>query len=114
MVIALAGDEHEARRARDLILKDGAESLDAAREDWWVGLRDVEAEHYRALGRSFEQDQHTYRSGFESALRRDCRGKTIDEAADCLKWWYPDIWDTEPFRAGFARGRSYRETLANH
>jgi len=110
LVVLLANGDNEARRAREALARQGAESIDAAREAWWIGLRDAEAEHYRALGRNFEPDQDLYRAGFEAALRRECYGKTLDEAADCLKWWHPDIWDSEPFRRGFERGRVYLES----
>jgi hypothetical protein len=109
LVILLAEDEEESRRAHAVLAAAGAESLDAARDEWWLGLRDAEAEHYRALGHNFEQDQHAYRTGFEAALRRECRGKSVEDAADCLKWWHPDQWDTSPFRQGYARGRAYLE-----
>jgi hypothetical protein len=109
VVILLANDRGEARRARDLLAHTGAETIDAAREAWWIGLRDAEAEHYRALNRNFEQDQDLYRTGFEAALRRECRGRTVDQAADCLKWWHPKTWDSEAFRRGFERGREYLE-----
>jgi len=109
VVFVLANSSAEERRARRLLAKAGAESLDAARDDWWLGLRDVEAEHYRALGHNFERDQDAYRLGFESAQRRECRGQSVEEAADCLKWWYPDAWDSEPFRRGYERGIEYRE-----
>ena len=113
VVVLLAHDEREAHRAREILAHLGAESIDAAREAWWIGLRDAEAEHYRALGHDFQQDQDVYRAGFEAALRRECQGKTVEEAADCLKWWHPDIWDTDAFRRGFQRGRLYRETHAH-
>jgi len=109
VVLVFAADDREEERARKLLEDGGAESLDAARKDWWLGLRDAEAEHYRALGHNFEDDQDAYRSGFESAVHGECRGKSMDEAADRLKWWYPEIWDTEPFRHGFERGRHYWE-----
>jgi hypothetical protein len=112
-VVLVFADHHwEERRARKLLADAGAESIDAARRDWWLGLRDAEEEHYRALGHNFELDQDRYRVGFESALRRECRGKSIDEEADCMKWWYPEFWDSEPFRRGYERGRKYREQLA--
>jgi hypothetical protein len=107
VVIAFVKDDSEKQRA-DTVIKDaGAESLDAARETWWVGLRDTEREHYEALGKNFEMDQGAYRQGFEAALGRPCRGKTVDDAADCLKWWYPDTWDTEAFRHGYERGQLF-------
>jgi len=107
VVLVLAADGSEEQRAHKLLADAGAESLDAARKDWWLGLRDAEQEHYRALGHNFERDEDVYRSGFNSALRRECRGKSIDEETDCLKWWYPDVWDSEPFQRGYERGRKY-------
>jgi hypothetical protein len=109
VVLILAKDSDEEARAQKLLEEAGAQSIDAARKDWWLGLRDAQAEHYHALGRNFEQDQDVYRAGFESALRRDCRGKSTEQLSDCLKWWYPDVWDTEAFRHGFERGRAYWE-----
>jgi hypothetical protein len=109
VILLLVSGSAEERRALKVLADAGAESLDAARKAWWLGLRDTEAEHYRALGHNFEADQDIYRVGFESALRRECRGRTIDEEADLLKWWYPDIWDTEPFRRGYERGKVFWE-----
>jgi hypothetical protein len=109
VLIAFVNDDREKERAHRAMEESGAESMDAAREAWWLGLRDSEEEYYRALGQNFEQDQGAYRQGFEAALRQECRGKTVDEAADCLKWWYPDSWDSKAFRQGFARGEVYLE-----
>lgn len=109
-VVMVTVEHHWEEERADKILGDAeAESLDAARRDWWLGLRNAEEEHYRALGHNFEQDQEVYRAGFESALRRECRGTSFDDEADCLKWWYPDVWDTDAFRRGFERGREYWE-----
>jgi hypothetical protein len=107
IILVLAENDSEEQRAHKLLADAGAESLDAARQDWWLGLRDAEQEHYRGLGHNFELDEDVYRTGFYSALRRECRGKSIDEETDCLKWWYPDVWDSEPFQRGFERGRKY-------
>lgn len=109
VILVRAADNSEEERAHKVLGDAGAESLDAARKDWWLGQRDAEKEHYRALGHNFESDEEVYRAGFESALRRECRGKSIDEEADCLKWWYPHVWDTEAFQRGYERGRMYRE-----
>ena len=111
LVILLAKNDEQKHRAREVFAHLNAESIDAAREAWWIGLRGAEAEHYHAFGHNFEPDQAVYRAGFEASLRRECRGKTVDEAADCLKWWYPDTWDTPAFRRGFERGRAYLSTL---
>jgi hypothetical protein len=107
VVLVLAADHSEEQRAHKLLGDAGAESLDAARKDWWLGVRDDEQEQYRALGYNFELDEEVYRAGFESALRRECRGKSIDEEADCLKWWYPNDWNSEPFQRGYERGQKY-------
>ena len=115
LVLVLATDRSEEERAHKVLEDAGAQSIDAARKDWWLGLRDAQAEHYRSLGRNFETHQDAYRAGFESALRRDCRGKSIEELSDCLKWWYPEVWDTEAFRSGFERGHAYWEQeIAGH
>jgi hypothetical protein len=114
VVIVLAKDHDEEERAHKLLAEAGAQSIDAARKDWWLGLRDAQAEHYRSLGRNFEQDQDVYRAGFEAALRRECRGKTVEEVSDCLKWWNPEVWDTEAFHRGYERGQAYwEEEVAN-
>lgn len=89
IIIVLAENESEGERAHELLAGAGAESLDAARKDWWLGLCDAEQEHYRALGYNVELDEDVYRSGFYSALRRECCGGSIDEVTDRLKWWYP-------------------------
>ncbi len=110
VVIVMANGKGEAERARQLLEQAGAESLDAAREAWWIGLRDAEREHYHAFGHNFEKDQDAYRAGFEAALRRGARGKSYDEAAPQFEREYPACWNSEAFRRGFERGQAYRET----
>jgi hypothetical protein len=109
VLIAFADDEKEKHQAKTAMEEAGAESLDAARESWWMGLRDAEHEYYHSVGENFEADQGPYREGFEAALRKECRGKTVEEAADCLKWWHPKTWDSRAFRQGFERGQIYWE-----
>lgn len=113
LVIVMANNGEETARARELIRDAGAESLDAAREAWWIGLRDGEEEHYRALGENFATDHDAYRRGFEAGLRRECRGKTVDEARDCLRDIYPDVWESKAFTAGFERGLAHRQQVEN-
>jgi hypothetical protein len=113
LVIVLAQDEYAAAKARQLLAQAGAESLDSARESWWVGLRDAEAETYNAQGRNFEKDQDTYRAGFEAALRPEFRGKSYVQAKEYLGAAHRDIWNTEPFRHGFERGQAYLQGRQN-
>lgn len=112
VIIVMANGATEARRAQEILADAGAESLDAARHAWWLGLSGAESAHYQAFGHNFEADREVYRAGFEAALRRDFRGKSHAEAAERLKTAYPAIWEQEAFRAGYARGRQYLEERA--
>jgi hypothetical protein len=60
----LAADHSEEQRAHKVLADARAESLDAARKVWWLGLRDAEQEHDRALGHNFELDEDVYRPAF--------------------------------------------------
>jgi len=113
LVIVLSEDETIAAKARELLAQAGAESLDTARDSWWVGLRDAEAEKYRATGRNFEEDHDIYRTGFEAALRPEFRGRPYIQAMDDLGDAYRDVWKTEAFRHGFERGQSYLQNRNN-
>jgi len=116
VVVALADNERSAGPVRDLMRKQGAESVDAAREKWWIGLRDAEKEHYTHAGGDFHQDEVFYRLGFQAALHARTRGKEYDQvmnemAADLeeLKQQYPGSNVEEPFRRGYERGEAYDE-----
>ena len=65
LVIARVDDEM-VEAARGSFDAAGAESVDRAREMWWIGLRDVEREHYEVDGRKFEEDEPYFRYGFEA------------------------------------------------
>jgi len=104
VVIALVDDDAAADRARDAFAQAGAETLDAARERWWIGLRDVEAREEPA---AFARDERAYRQGFESALHPDARGRAYDDVGPLLQRRCPDAYGCEPFRRGFDRGQRY-------
>jgi hypothetical protein len=107
VVLAMVRDEEEADWVRKFLVEAGAETVDAARHAWWIGLRTAEAEHYRALGKNFEESEAAYRAGFEAALRRELRGKSFIASMENLKATYPDMWQTHAFRSGFDRGQIY-------
>src|SRR5438045_2869900 len=65
VVMAFTDNEKVAESARVALKRAGAESVDAAREEWWIGLRDAESEHYLAQGGDFKTDEAKYRLGFE-------------------------------------------------
>lgn len=115
IVIALAENDDQAEAARDLLVKAGAESLDAARERWWLGRRSAEAEQYATTGRDFTMDEADFRRGFEAALSPARRGKPYEEARDSLQGQYPAVYNSphreESFRHGYVRGQDYDERL---
>lgn len=115
VVIALAADDAQAETVRGVFAQAGAESLDAAREQWWIGLRDAEEAAYDAPEGQFAQVELIYRRGFEAALEPQVRGKSYTEAADYLRQHYSAIYLEEPFRRGYERGQAYHQaTLARH
>jgi hypothetical protein len=105
VVIGLPDDEAQAERAHALLAAAGAESIDAAREQWWIGLRDAELAEYDKAGGDFVRDEAIYRRGFEVACRLD--GRTYVEVVGELQVRCPDVYEHESFRQGFARGRAY-------
>jgi hypothetical protein len=111
VLIVFAKDTDQADQVRGVLASAGAESLDAAREQWWLGMRDAEAEAYTAEGLDFTTDEPLYRRGFEAALQPETAGKSYAEALDFLQTHYPEACRAEAFRRGYARGRSYREGL---
>lgn len=111
VLIALTEDATQAETARTALVQEGAESLDTARDMWWVGLRDAEAAVYTANGWNFVQDEAVYRRGFEAALRAPVAGKPYSDAVGYLQAHYPDVYNTDAFRRGYERGQTYYETL---
>ncbi|MGH7831609.1 MAG: hypothetical protein ACREP8_15700, partial [Candidatus Binatia bacterium] len=91
--------------------RSGAESVDAAREQWWLGLRDAEEEQYHGDGGDFRRDEQDYRRGFEAALRLKTRGRSYEEATGYLREQYPDLYQKESFRRGYERGQAHYKRL---
>jgi hypothetical protein len=120
VVIAIGEDEAAANRFRELLKAEGAEEVDAAREQWWIGLRDAEKEHYTTLGKNFGNDEKFYRLGFESALHARTRCKEYDQVMgemtaqiEDLERQYPGVDLAEPFTRGYERGRDYYQDLCS-
>jgi hypothetical protein len=107
VLMALAEDAEQAEAVRQALAQAGAESVDAARERWWLGLRDAEAEAYTAQGGDFTKDEAVYRRGFEAALHTEADGKPYRDVERYLRDCYADVCDTEAFRSGYERGRAY-------
>jgi len=107
VVVAFVDDAETAERARTELSRAGAESVDAAREEWWIGLRDAEREHYLKRGGDFDTDEAKYRLGFEAAMRPDCRGHSCADMQKKLSERYGEDASGTPFREGFDRGQHY-------
>jgi hypothetical protein len=115
VVIALAKDD-KANMIREAFRTAGAETIDAARKRWWIGLRDVEKEHYRAGSRTFEEDEPSYRLGFEAALNTRNLDKGYDQLLAENKPAFrrnglDDATASEAFRRGYERGLAYHRSF---
>lgn len=124
VVIGLADNKDSAARLRELMKREGAESVDAARDQWWVGLRSAEESHYAKSGRTFadadSDDERFYRLGFEAALHARTRCKEFDQvsaemsaALEDVQRQFPGKNVEEPFTRGYQRGRDYYQQLCD-
>jgi hypothetical protein len=107
VVIAFAENHAQVESAHHSLKASGAESVDRAGEMWWIGLRDIEKEHYDAGGEKFEQSEAEFRAGFEAAQHPANRARSYEESRDQLSERHPIARDSDAFRKGFERGRIY-------
>jgi hypothetical protein len=120
VVIALAENAATASAVRDRLMRNGAESVDAAREQWWTGLRSAEETRYAGSGRNFTDDEKFYRMGFEAALHARTRcmefdqvSAAMDAALDDVQRRYPGAAVEQPFTRGYRRGREHYQQLCD-
>jgi hypothetical protein len=120
VVVGLASDESQASIFRNVFNSQSAESVDAAREQWWIGLRDAEEGRYRESGRNFTDDEKFYRLGFEAAMhaKRRCMefdqiSAEMDAALEDVQKRYPGKEVEEPFTRGYRRGREHYQALCD-
>lgn len=120
VVIALVEDQEEAERVREELSSLGAASVDAAREQWWIGLRSAEEEHFLQSGRHFPEDEKFYRMGFEAALHARNRCKEFDQVSsemsrniEDLEREHPGAEVADAFTRGYQRGRDYYERMCD-
>jgi len=111
VVVGLSERDDQIEAGRDALNKAGAETLDAAREKWWIGLRDAEAAFYSKSENSAEEED-SFRCGFSAALEPKMRGRSFDRAIEDLKLNYPDACRKQSFRRGFERGQNYHKQLS--
>ena len=120
VVLALAEDAEAADSFRQVLKSEGAETIDAARHQWWIGLRSAEREHYAASGRNFNDDEQFYRLGFEDALHAKSRCKEFDQISaemesrlEELQSQHPGVDLDESYTRGYQRGREYYQRLCD-
>jgi hypothetical protein len=109
VLVALSEDDQQLESGREVIEKSGAESLDAAREKWWIGVQDAEEAVYT---KPADSRGDVFRRGFEAALEPETRGQSLDHVKGHLQKRHPHDVDNASFRQGFERGRQYYEKIA--
>jgi hypothetical protein len=120
VLLALADDESAASRVREVFERSGAESVDAAREQWWTGLRSSEESRYAQSGRSFSEDEKFFRLGFQAAMHARTRcmefdqvSAEMDAALEDVQQKYPGKHVEQPFTRGYQRGREHYQQLCD-
>lgn len=118
VVMVLAENDDEVGRVRELLKSQGAESVDDARDQWWIGLRSAEQEHYSKSGGKFSNDEKFYRVGFEAALHSRNRCREFDQVSsemanniEELERAHPGQEVSDAFTRGYQRGREYYERM---
>jgi hypothetical protein len=125
VIVGLVEDEAAALQLRELLRSQGAESVDAARDQWWIGLRNAEESHYSQShdskpSRNFTEDEKFFRMGFEAAMHARTRCMEFDQVSaemdatlEDVQAQYPDADVEEPFIRGYQRGREHYQKLCN-
>jgi hypothetical protein len=128
VVIAMPDSEHSASLLRGLLNRAGAESVDAAREQWWLGLRSAEESRYptsgeksgETSGKTFADDERFYRLGFEAALHASTRCMEFDQVSGAMNAALEDVQRENPgadveeaFTRGYQRGREHYQQLCD-
>jgi hypothetical protein len=113
-VVVVMAEDDDASAVRGALELAGAETVDRAREMWWLGLRDVEKERYTADGANFEHDERAFRGGFEAALQLRNRNRSYEECYQDLADRDARVDESEAFKRGYERGLQYLEAFSRH
>ncbi len=114
VVFAFSENAEQASAVRERLTAAGAETLDAARDDWWTGLRRDEAADYERDGGRFEEDEAIYRRGFQAALLPEHRGRSFEDSRGNLPPSEAPFADHPAFRRGFDRGALHHGGLSRN
>lgn len=104
VVIAFIETDGAIYAAQSAMAGAGAKSIDEARENWWIGLRDAEEVEYGKTGGNFQADEANYRRGFETACREISSRKAVGDLP-------AEVRSDEAFRCGYERGQTYQRGL---
>jgi outer membrane lipoprotein SlyB len=107
VVIVFAASQKQAIAIRQLLSAHGAETIDSARQSWWLGIRDDEQASFSVPDGTMVSGEHEFRQGFEAALKPRFRGKNYEEVREGLKHDSPHSFGGDLFRRGYERGRAY-------
>jgi hypothetical protein len=111
VLIVPIDSEEQGDQVGAILFASGAESLDAARESWWIGLRDAEKAEYTG-GEDFTSLESIYRLGFEAAQHEKVLGKGFEDAlAHLRKGYSSDLCKQPAFRLGYERGKRHAEEM---
>jgi hypothetical protein len=113
-VVVVMAEDDQADAVRGALELGGAETVDRAREMWWLGLRDVEKEKYSVHGANFDRDERDFRAGFEAALQLRNRNRACDDCYRELTERDNRVYEKEAFRRGYDRGLQYLEAFRKH
>ena len=113
-VLVVIAEDDDANAVHGAFELAGAESVDRAREMWWLGLHDVEKERYTADGANFERDEGAFRGGFEAALQLRNRNRSYEDCDQELAERDARVDESEAFRRGYERGLQYLEAFNRH
>jgi hypothetical protein len=118
VLIAWCNGEVTAASAHELLKAEGAETIDVARNQWWIDLRSTERKQYLKLNKNFDQLEKFYRLGFEASLHAQHRCQEFDQIAsemanhiEELHRHHPGAEIEDAYRRGYERGRTYYEAL---
>lgn len=106
VLVALVRDADKEPLVRNILSLCGAESIDAARERWWMGLRDSEFEHYGRDAADAGAHERLYRYGFTAAMTRPPAGGP----EDLELWPYFDEHERSVVVRGYERGIQNRRS----
>ena len=107
VLVVGAVDADLADHVRGTLTKAGAASVDAARDDWWLGLQDPQREKYEG---DFANDRVHYRRGFETALHPKQRGRSLEANGDNGQS-EAESSPRHAFRSGYKNGQAHQKSL---